>query len=110
MSPNLLHRLRDVRGVTGSFACTATGSVLLSDLPGTESGALDRAASNVLSLLEIGRDSMRDCNRLSCRFETHRLEVLALNFGFLCVVTESERDKRLLDTAMRMVARRFLQR
>lgn len=108
MTPNLLHRLRDVGGVVGSFACTRAGNPLVCDLPGSGEAEVRKAASNVVSLLELGRDSIRDCDRISCRFDGHLLEVLSLEFGFLCVVVRADHDRGLLAAAMRMVGRRFL--
>jgi hypothetical protein len=60
-------------------------------------------------LLGLGRDSIRDCSRLSCRFERANLEVLAFEHGFLCVVVAGEHDRALLSAALRLVGRRFLQ-
>jgi hypothetical protein len=44
---------------------------------------------------------------LTCRFGQRRLEVLALEFGCLCVLATQAVDRKLLAVVMRMVGKRL---
>lgn len=107
MSP-LLSPLREVYGVGGSFACNTAGRLLVSDVPEVSDLELEMAARQVLNLMSSTGEAIDVCERLTCRFTERNLEVLALEFGALCVLVEPDHDHTLLQVSMRMVARRFL--
>jgi predicted regulator of Ras-like GTPase activity (Roadblock/LC7/MglB family) len=102
-----LEQLREVQGVEGSFAISADGELLVTDMPShLGPDRLEAAAESVVNILQAGADALADCESLSCRFGDRLLEVVMLDFGCLCVLATHAVDRRLLAVVMRMVAKR----
>jgi predicted regulator of Ras-like GTPase activity (Roadblock/LC7/MglB family) len=102
-----LGQLREVPGVEGSFAVSAEGMLLESDVIDIDPARLNAAAGSIINLLQAGEDALNGCETLSCRFGDRCLEVLALDFGCLCVLATQGVDRRLLAVVMRMVGKRI---
>lgn len=107
MTSGILGPLRQVEGTVGSFACSSSGQLLVADLPGTTAEALGEVSACVRDLFATARGKAQNNERLTCRFEDQSLEVIALEFGFLCVVVKPEHDRQFLTVVMRMLSRRL---
>lgn len=107
MTSGILSALRQVEGTVGSFACSSSGQLLVADLPGTTDETLAEVSACIRALFSTAGGKTQDNGQLTCRFENQALEVVALEFGFLCVVVEPQHDRQFLAVVMRMLSRRL---
>ena len=106
--PAVLATLRDVPGITGSFAFLDDGQILCRDLPPLFSDELlCDIAPRVIRLAEAfaaGGDEATSC---VLRFRDHQLVVRRLRYARLCVLGTAEVDAPALRMAVNVVARRI---
>jgi predicted regulator of Ras-like GTPase activity (Roadblock/LC7/MglB family) len=102
----LLEDLKHVPGVFGSMLISPDGMVLRECLPPVFAERASDAALRLVVLLDAlsgGRQLQAYC----LRFFEHRLHVLPVACGFLCVLSELEGAAAILKMAMNVTARRL---
>lgn len=102
----LLRDLQHVPGVLGSMLIAADGELLCALLPPPFAEQAADAAPRlvvVLDALSGGRPAQGYC----LRFFEHRLHVLSVTGGFLCVLSELGGPAAVLKMAMNVTARRL---
>lgn len=101
-----LEELRHVPGVLGALLVGEEGELLLESLPGSLRALAADAAPRLAVLLEAlaaGRDVRGFC----LRFAEHRLHVLPVSAGFLCVLSELTSSSPVLKMALNVTGRRL---
>ncbi|HET9958845.1 MAG TPA: hypothetical protein VFQ61_30335 [Polyangiaceae bacterium] len=108
LSPAVLHGLRDVEGVLGSFILSETGELLLRDLPGIFDNEL---------FYEAGPRLTRLCDALSAqgepleaaglRYAEHKLHLRRAQGCILCVLSTAQANPPALKMALSLLARRL---
>jgi len=109
VKPAALARLRQVRGVVGSFTCAETGQLLASDMPPRYSLAeLESTAARLTNLLGTAEDAVHECTSVRLAFAEHLLFVRRYRRGLLCVLTVAELDHEPLHAAQDLVIDQLL--
>lgn len=104
----LLHRLRHVGGVIGSFTCTLGGQLIEADLPERFPRAdLEATAARLSNLLQALGDSLPDPAALKLSFPEHHLHVRRHPSALLCVLATHEVDRQMLQLTTRLVLRQL---
>jgi predicted regulator of Ras-like GTPase activity (Roadblock/LC7/MglB family) len=102
-----LGSLRDVEGVYGSFALSADGAVLASDLPRwMEHAHLDDAGARLARLRETLAPD-RSLDWCAIRFTEHKLFLRSAGDRILCVLASAGTDATALKMAATPVSRRL---
>jgi hypothetical protein len=103
-----LVRLRQVQGVLGSFTCTASGELLLLDMPEQFTlPSLESTAARLTNLFQTADEVLPRCRSLSLGFGEHLLLSRRYSFGILCILTTRSPDRPLLSITTRLLARRL---
>lgn len=104
----VLHALRDVAGVQGSFALRSNGELVCKDLPAVFHDELFVELGARLSRFveTLGADG-DEVSSAILRFDVHRLYVTRFAHGLLAAVTDSEVNHAALGMALTLTARRL---
>jgi hypothetical protein len=103
-----LAALKDVQGVVGSFALSASGALLAKDMPAVfDEGVFAEAGPRIARLYEalsVEGDVPESC---VMRFGEHKLHFRATASGLVCALTSSKINMPTLKMALTLVARRI---
>ena len=102
----LLDELTHVAGVVGSMLVTADGVLLLQRLPSDLAARAQDAAPRLAVLLEA-LAAGKPIHSFCLRFFEHRLHVVPVPSGFLCVLSGLWSSSPVLKMAMNVTGRRF---
>ena len=104
---NVLHSLRDVDGVVGSFVIDGEGALDARALPDNiDPRALLAVGPRIERLYEAWRSSGSELDSASLSFAEHKLHLRELPAGYLAVVSSAQVNAPALRMAMGMVGRR----
>jgi predicted regulator of Ras-like GTPase activity (Roadblock/LC7/MglB family) len=104
---SVLHSLRDVDGVVGSFVLGRDGVLAARDLPEYfDAGALSEVGPRVERMYEAWKSLDTELETASLVFADHRLHLREVGPGFLAVVSSGEVNAPALRMAINMVSRR----
>jgi len=102
----LLDELTHVSGVVGAMLVTTDGVLRLQHLPGDLAARAQDAAPRLAVLLEA-LAAGKHIHSFCLRFFEHRLHVVPVPGGFLCVLSELWSSSPVLKMAMNVSGRRF---
>jgi hypothetical protein len=102
----LLDELTQVSGVVGAMLVTYEGALLSQRLPGDLAARAQDAAPKLAVLLDA-LAAGRHIDGFCLRFFEHRLHVVSVSVGFLCVLSELWSSSPVLKMAMNVAGRRF---
>ena len=102
----LLEELMQVAGVVGSMLVSCDGELLLQRLPSELAARAPDAAPRLAVLLDA-LAAGRAVHGFCLRFFEHRLHVLPVASGFLCVLSELWSPAPVLKMAMNVMGRRL---
>lgn len=104
----VLHDLRDIPGVYGSFVIADSGQMIGRDLPSVfEDGLLSHTGSRIVRLCETLENGGDPLEHLTLRFTEYRLHVRRAPRGLLCVIASETVNVPALRMALSLVARRL---
>jgi predicted regulator of Ras-like GTPase activity (Roadblock/LC7/MglB family) len=104
---SLLHSLRDIEGVIGSFVLDARGSVLARDMPAMFDHDTLHSAGKRLSQLRAALEATGDgFDGCTARFGSHLVVVRAATSRTLCVLCPLGVNLNTLQMGLNLVARR----
>jgi hypothetical protein len=105
ISSDVLHSLKDIDGVYGSFVVDAAGGLLLRDLPGViDNGALREAGPRIARLWgAFPEDDPPDFVLLE--FASHQVFIKKFELGSLCIFVPPNVNRPALRMAANFVSR-----
>jgi predicted regulator of Ras-like GTPase activity (Roadblock/LC7/MglB family) len=107
MANQPLSALRDVSGVHGSFVVSATGALIVRDLPAVfDDNVLSEVGQRIVNLHDALSTGGQDLDSCVMRFSEHKLHLRRVSNGFLCVLTTNAVNTPALKMALTLTARR----
>jgi predicted regulator of Ras-like GTPase activity (Roadblock/LC7/MglB family) len=104
----VLGTLKDVAGISGSFAVGKTGGLIARDMPAMfDDIALSEAGERLIRMGETLADVGDQLDVAIVRFSDHKLYLKVLSAGMLCVLAEPSVNLAALRMAVNLVGRRI---
>ena len=103
-----LATLKDVAGITGSFAFCRSGALVARDMPAMfDDGTLTEAGERLTRVGETLANVGDELELAVVRFQDHKLYVKVLSAGMLCVLADPQVNVAALRMAVNLVGRRI---
>lgn len=104
----VLGTLKDVAGISGSFAVGKTGGLIARDMPSMfDDVSLSEAGERLIRMGETLADVGDQLDVAIVRFSDHKLYLKVLSAGMLCVLAEPSVNLAALRMAVNLVGRRI---
>lgn len=104
----VLGTLKDVAGISGSFAVGRTGALIARDLPSMfDDASLSEAGERLIRMGETLADMGDQLDLAVIRFQDHKLYLKVLSAGVLCVLALPSVNLAALRMAVNLVGRRI---
>ena len=104
----ILMALKDIDGISGSFAVGTTGALVARDMPSVfDDGSLSEAGERLVRMGEPLADIGDQLDLAVIRFQDHKVYLKVLSAGMLCVLAHPKVNVAALRMAVNLVGRRI---
>jgi len=104
----ILMALKDIDGISGSFAVGTTGALVARDMPSVfDDGSLSEAGERLVRMGETLADIGDQLDLAVIRFQDHKVYLKVLSAGMLCVLAHPKVNVAALRMAVNLVGRRI---
>lgn len=104
----ILTALKDIDGISGSFAVGKTGALVARDMPSVfDDGSLSEAGERLVRMGETLADIGDQLDLAMIRFQDHKVYLKVLASGMLCVLAHPKVNVAALRMAVNLVGRRI---